>query len=339
MTALMERLRRQATLKPRRLILTEGDDERVVRAADRIARERLAEVALIGDPQVLKSTARRADVALTGVALLDAGASDTIAATDAALRAARGDRLTTADRERHARDPMFQAAARVRDGLADCFVGGSTRPTADVIRPAIWLIGLAPGVKTVASFFLMVLKGAAGAAGERVLMFADCAVVPNPDATQLAEIGTTAAEQFSRLTGQVPHTAFLSFSTHGSAKHADVDKVREAVRLARERRPDLHLDGELQLDAAIVPEIGKRKARDSTVAGHANVLVFPDLDAGNIGYKLVQRLAGAEAIGPIVMGLARQANDLSRGCTVEDIVDVSTVACLLAQAPTGAPGA
>ncbi len=339
MTALMERLRRQASLKPRRLILTEGEDERVVRAADRLARERLAEVALIGPSDAVRASARKADVALTGVTILDSTAADEIARADAALQAARGERLAGADRERYARDPMFQAATRVREGRADCFVGGSTRPTADVLRPAIWLIGLAPGVKTVSSFFLMVMKGAGGPAAERVLMFADCAVVPNPDAAQLAEIGVTAAEQFQRLTGEIPHTAFLSFSTRGSAQHADVDKVREAVKLARARRPDLHLDGELQLDAAIVPEIGRRKARDSTVAGHANVLVFPDLDAGNIGYKLVQRLAGAEAIGPIVMGLARQANDLSRGCTADDIVEVSTIACLLAEAPAGVRGA
>lgn len=337
MTALMERLRRQAGLKPRRLILTEGDDERVVRAADRLARERLADVALIGDPAVLKAAGRKAGVGLLGVTIVDSTAADEIARADDALRAARGERLSAADRARYARDPMHQAAARVRDGRADCFVGGSTRPTSDVLRPAIWLIGLAPGVKTVSSFFLMVLKGAGGA-GERVLMFADCAVVPNPDPAQLAEIGVTAAEQFQRLTGEVAHTAFLSFSTRGSAQHPDVDKVREAVRLARERRPDLHLDGELQLDAAIVPEIGRRKAKDSTVAGSANVLVFPDLDAGNIGYKLVQRLAGAEAIGPIVMGLARQANDLSRGCSADDIVEVSTIACLLAQAPSTVPG-
>jgi phosphate acetyltransferase len=337
MTALMERLRRQASLKPRRLILTEGDDERVVRAADRLARERLAEVSLIGDPAALKACARKADVGLTGVTMVDATAPAEIEATDAALRAARGERLAAADRERHARDPMFQAAARVRDGRADCFVGGSTRPTSDVLRPAIWLIGLAPGVKTVSSFFLMVMKGAGGV-GERVLMFADCAVVPDPDPAQLAEIGVTAAEQYQRLTGEVPHTAFLSFSTRGSATHPHVDKVREAVRLARERAPHMHLDGELQLDAAIVPEIGRRKAKDSTVAGSANVLVFPDLDAGNIGYKLVQRLAGAEAIGPIVMGLARQANDLSRGCSADDIVEVSTIACLLARVPAGVAG-
>jgi phosphate acetyltransferase len=337
MSALMDRLRRQASLKPRRLILTEGDDERVARAADRIAREKLADVALIGDPATLKATARKAGVGLLGVTILDATAPGEIAAADAALQAARGERLSATDRARYARDPMYQAATRVRDGRADCFVGGSTRPTADVLRPSIWLIGLAPGVKTVSSFFLMVLKGAGGA-GERVLLFTDCAVVPNPDSTQLAEIGVTAADAYQRLTGEVPHTAFLSFSTRGSAQHPDVDKVREAVRLARERRPELHLDGELQLDAAIVPEIGRRKAKDSTVAGSANVLVFPDLDAGNIGYKLVQRLAGAEAIGPIVMGLARQANDLSRGCSADDIVETSTIACLLAQAPATVAG-
>jgi phosphate acetyltransferase len=337
MSAVMERLRRQARLRPRRLVLTEGEDERVVRAAERLTRERLAEVAVIGAPDAVRATARRAGASLAGVAVLDAAAADEVARADAALQAARGERLAAADRERHARDPMFQAAARVRDALADCFVGGSTRPTADVLRPAIWLVGLAPGVRVVSSFFLMVLEP--GRPGERVLTFADCAVVPNPDAAQLAEIGITAAEQFQRLTGEVAHTAFLSFSTRGSAQHADVDKVREAVRLARERRPDLHVDGEMQLDAALVPEIGQRKAKGSVVAGHANVLVFPDLDAGNIGYKLVQRLAGAAAIGPIVMGLARPANDLSRGCSAEDIVEVSTIACLLAGAPAGVPGA
>jgi phosphate acetyltransferase len=333
----MERLRRQARLRPRRLVLTEGEDERVVRAAERLTRERLAEVAVIGASEAVRAAARRADASLAGVTVVDAAAADEVARADAALRAARGERLAAADRERCARDPMFQAAARVRDGLADCYVGGSTRPTADVLRPALWLIGLAPGVRVMSSFFLMVL--APGTPAERVLAFADCAVVPNPDAAQLAEIGVTAAEQYQRLTGAVPHTAFLSFSTRGSAQHPDVDKVREAVRIARERRPDLHLDGEMQLDAAIVPAIGERKARGSVVAGHADVLVFPDLDAGNIGYKLVQRLAGAEAIGPIVMGLARPANDLSRGCSAEDIVEVSTIACLLAGVPATVPGA
>jgi phosphate acetyltransferase len=205
-------------------------------------------------------------------------------------------------------------------------VAGASRTTADVLRAALWLIGLAPGVRTLSSFFLMV---APSAGRERVLVFADCGVVPDPTAEQLAEIGCMAADHFARLVREVPHTAFLSFSTRGSASHPRVEKVRAAVALARAQRPDLHIDGELQADAALVPEVGRRKAPDSVVAGNANVLVFPDLDSGNIGYKLVQRLAGAQAYGPILMGLAKQANDLSRGCSVEDVVEVSTIACAL----------
>jgi phosphate acetyltransferase len=165
-----------------------------------------------------------------------------------------------------------------------------------------------------------------------VLCFADCAVVPDPNPEQLAEIGCLAAEHFALLTGEVPHTAFLSFSTRGSAEHPRVQKVRDALKLARARRPDLHFDGELQADAALDPGVGRRKAPDSVVAGVANVLVFPDLDSGNIGYKLVQRLGGARAYGPILMGLARQGNDLSRGCTAEDIVETATIACAVSAA-------
>jgi len=191
-------------------------------------------------------------------------------------------------------------------------------------------------VQRVSSFFLMVVPARAGAE-ERVLLFADCGVAPDPDAQQLAEIGCLTADHYARLTGQTPHTAFLSFSTRGSATHPRVDKVREAVKIARALRPDLHLDGELQADAALDPGVARRKAPDSVVAGHANVLIFPDLDSGNIGYKLVQRLADAKAYGPILMGLARQANDLSRGCNAEDVAEVSTIACALSAA--GSPAA
>jgi len=327
----LERFRRLARARPQRLLLAEGDDERVVRAADRIGRLGVAEVALVGTSEVVRETARKADLSPGAIALRDASDPAVIERTARALQESRGDRLTPSDRDRYARDPLFQAAAAVRHGEADLFVAGAVRTTADVLRAALWLIGLAPGGKLVSSFFVMVTPVAPGG----LFLFADCAVVPDPDPAQLAEIACVTADSYERLMQQVPHVAFLSFSTRGSAEHPRVAKVREAVALARARRPDRHFDGELQLDAAIEPSVGQRKAPDSVVAGHANVLIFPDLDAGNIGYKMAQRVGGAGAYGPILQGLARQANDLSRGCSTDDIVATATIASAL---NAGAPG-
>jgi len=329
MSAILDRIRHAARDPLRRLVLSEGQDERIVTAAARLTREGLAKVTLIANPDVARATAGRAGADLAGVALADPGDAGAIARTGAALDEARCERLDAGERDRLAGDPVFQAAARVRRGEADSFVAGAGRTTADVVRAALWLIGMAPGVTAVSSFFLMVVPPRAGQA-ERVLLFADGGVIPDPTPAQLAEIACLGADNFARLTGEEPRAAFLSFSTRGSAEHPRVEKVREAVALARARRADLRFDGELQADAALDAEVARRKAPGSVVAGKANVLVFPDLDAGNIGYKLVQGLAGAAAYGPILQGLARQANDLSRGCSAEDVVEVATIACALA---------
>ena len=241
------------------------------------------------------------------------------------LRKAKG--MTEEEAARKVQDPMFYGVMMVKMGDADGLVSGAIHSTGDMLRPALQIIKCKPGIKTVSSCFMM--ESPIEEYG--VMIFSDCAVIPNPTAEELANIAVAAAESARTLAGIEPKVAMLSFSTKGSAKHDNVTKVQEATRLAREFAPELKLDGELQLDAAIVPSVGALKAPGSEVAGHANVLVFPDLQAGNIGYKLVQRFGKAEAYGPILQGIAKPCNDLSRGCSVDDIVATVAITAVQAQ--------
>lgn len=312
----------------KKIVLPEGEDPRTVRAAKRLIEEGIARPVLLGRPDRIRSLAEAAGFALPHtVPLLDPVASERRTDFAQVLFQLRKDRGLTYEQAREqAADPLVFGNLLVRHGEADGSVAGAVRATPDVVRAAIQILGVAPGSALVSSFFLMVLPDA------RTLTYADCGVIPDPDPAQLAAIGIDAAQSHRYLTGEEPRVAFLSFSTKGSAAHPRVEKVREAVRLARAQRPELLLDGELQFDAAFVPEVGERKAPDSPVAGQANVFVFPDLDAGNIGYKITQRLAGAEAFGPILQGLALPANDLSRGASVEDVVNVAAITAIQAEA-------
>lgn len=329
----IDKIKAKAKSKVMHIVLPEGTEPRTVQATRKITDQGIAKVTLLGNPDEVKKVAAETGTDLTGVEIIDPKTSEKSAAYASLLYELRKAKGMTPEQaaELVTGNTLYFGAVMLKAGDADGMVAGAINSTGNVLRPALQIIKTAPGIKVVSSCFIMEIPDHQWG-DDGVMIFGDCAVIPNPTAEELSAIAIASAASGKQLVDIDPRVAMLSFSTKGSAKHDNVTKVQEATKLAHELAPELKLDGELQADAALVESVGQLKAPGSTVAGHANTLIFPDLQAGNIGYKLVQRLAGAEAIGPIIQGLAKPVSDLSRGCSVDDIVSVVAITAVKAQA-------
>jgi phosphate acetyltransferase len=327
--SILDKLQDKAKGLGKHIVLPEGDDPRTLDAAKMIIDRGIAKLTILGNTQKVEENAKASGFDLSKAKIIDPANSpdlDSYADEFVKMREKKG---MTKDRAlKQMQDVLYYGAMMVRKGQADGSVAGAAHTTGDVLRAGIQVIGLAKGISSVSSCFMMVVPEFMGETN-KVFLFADGAVIPNPTAEQLGSIAVSTARTMKALVGEQPRVAMLSFSTKGSAAHADVTKVRNGLDEAKKIDPELIIDGELQVDAAIIPKIANSKAPGSPVEGKANVLIFPDLDAGNIAYKIVQRLAKAEAIGPIIQGMAKPANDLSRGCSASDIVNVVAIASIL----------
>ncbi len=329
MSSFIDVIKQKARENKQTIVLAEGEELRTIQAANTLVKEDICNVVLLGNQDKIKEIA--GDISLDGVKIINPEASEhfnDFANSFYEMRKAKG--MTEEKAVETLKNPLYFGVMMVEKNLADGMVAGAVNSTANVLRPSLQILKTAPGTKLVSAFFVMAVPNCEY--GENgIFVFADCGLNENPDADAVSEIAISSAKSFKSLIGKEPKVAMLSYSTYGSAKSELVEKVQLATKLAKEKAPELMLDGELQLDAAIDKGVAAQKAPDSSVAGQANVLVFPDLNAGNIGYKLVQRLAKAEAYGPITQGIKKPVNDLSRGCSAEDIVGVASITCVQAQ--------